>query len=48
VAQALGRLLADPAAARRMGAEARRRAVASFDYDGLAPRLARALEAMGG
>jgi phosphatidylinositol alpha-1,6-mannosyltransferase len=43
VARAIGRLLDDPERARSMGAEARRRAEASFDYDLLAPRLAAAL-----
>jgi phosphatidylinositol alpha-1,6-mannosyltransferase len=43
VAGAIGGLLADPDQRRRMGAEARRRAEASFDYDILAPRLAAAL-----
>jgi phosphatidylinositol alpha-1,6-mannosyltransferase len=43
VAHAVRRLLADPPLARRMGRAARRRAVASFDYARLAPRLGRAL-----
>ena len=43
VADAIGGLLHDPDLRRRMGAEARRRAEASFDYDILAPRLAAAL-----
>jgi phosphatidylinositol alpha-1,6-mannosyltransferase len=43
VARAIGRLLDDPDRARSMGAQARRRAEASFDYDLLAPRLAAAL-----
>jgi phosphatidyl-myo-inositol dimannoside synthase len=47
VAVAIRRLLADPALAERMGAAARRRAAASFDYDLLAPRLGRALAGVG-
>ena len=43
VARAIGQLLDDPGRARAMGAQARRRAEASFDYDLLAPRLAAAL-----
>jgi phosphatidylinositol alpha-1,6-mannosyltransferase len=43
VATAMRTLLADDAARRAMGAAARRRAVASFDYTHLAPRLAAAL-----
>jgi phosphatidylinositol alpha-1,6-mannosyltransferase len=43
VARAIGRLLDDPVAARRMGEAARLRAEASFDYDLLAPRLASSL-----
>ena len=43
VARAIGGLLEDPAAARRMGRAARHRAEASFDYDLLAPRLAASL-----
>ena len=43
VARAIGRLLDDPVAARRMGKAARLRAEASFDYDLLAPRLASSL-----
>jgi phosphatidyl-myo-inositol dimannoside synthase len=48
VADAIGSLLADPTLANRMGAAARARAEASFDYDGLAPRLAAALAGVGG
>ncbi len=48
VASALRSLLADPALRRRMGAVARARAVACFDYDKLAPRLAEALAEVGG
>ena len=48
VADAIGGLLDDPARAHRMGAEARRRAEASFDYDLLAPRLAAALADVAG
>ncbi len=44
VARAIADLLDDPSAARAMGAAARRRAEASFDYDLLAPRLAAALD----
>lgn len=43
VALAIRRLLADDGLRRRMGEAARRRALASFDYGQLAPRLARAL-----
>ncbi len=43
VARAIGGLLDDPGRARAMGAAARRRAEASFDYDLLAPRLAASL-----
>jgi phosphatidylinositol alpha-1,6-mannosyltransferase len=43
VARAIGRLLDDPSLARKMGDAARRRVVASFDYDLLAPRLAASL-----
>jgi len=43
VARAIARLVDDPALARSMGEAARRRAVASFDYDLLAPRLAASL-----
>jgi phosphatidylinositol alpha-1,6-mannosyltransferase len=39
VAEALHRLLADPALRRRMGAAARARAESGFSYDGLAARL---------
>ena len=48
VASAISALLDDPARAHRMGAEARRRAEASFDYDLLAPRLAAALADVAG
>jgi phosphatidylinositol alpha-1,6-mannosyltransferase len=48
VADALDRLLADEAMRRRMGAAARQRAMNSFDYDTLAPRLAEALAKVGG
>jgi phosphatidyl-myo-inositol dimannoside synthase len=43
VARAVAGLLDDPGRARAMGAAARRRAEASFDYDLLAPRLAASL-----
>jgi len=42
-AGAIARLLADQALRSRMGAASRRRVEASFDYDRLAPRLARSL-----
>ena len=48
VAAALRRLLADPVLRRRMGRQARRRALASFDYARLAPRLAGALAEVAG
>jgi phosphatidylinositol alpha-1,6-mannosyltransferase len=48
VADHIGRLLADPDLARRMGAAARARAEASFDYQHLAPRLSAALTGVGG
>jgi phosphatidylinositol alpha-1,6-mannosyltransferase len=48
VARAIGDLLADPGLRTRMGLAARRRAEASFDYDVLAPRLARSLGDGGG
>jgi phosphatidylinositol alpha-1,6-mannosyltransferase len=48
VAAAIGGLLADPVRSRRMGAAARQRALASFDYERLAPRLAAALAEVGG
>ena len=48
VAQALRELLADGALRQRMGTAARRRAVASFDYSRLAPRLARSLSDVSG
>lgn len=48
VALAVRRLLADDGLRRRMGESARRRAVASFDYDQLAPRLGRALSDVAG
>jgi phosphatidylinositol alpha-1,6-mannosyltransferase len=44
----LSTLLADGDARRRMGREARRRAVEVFSYDALAPQLSRALAAVGG
>jgi phosphatidylinositol alpha-1,6-mannosyltransferase len=43
VAQALGALLDDESLRRRLGLEARRRALAEFDYDQLAGRLSSAL-----
>lgn len=43
VAEALARLLDDPALRRRMGEAARRRAATEFSYDVLAPQLERAL-----
>jgi phosphatidyl-myo-inositol dimannoside synthase len=48
VADAIECLLTDRALATRMGTAARARAEASFDYDGLAPRLAAALAGVGG
>ncbi len=48
VALALRELLADPTRARRMGRAARARALASFDYDALASRLAGTLEEVAG
>jgi phosphatidyl-myo-inositol dimannoside synthase len=48
VAQALRELLSDGDLRRRMGKAARRRAVASFDYSRLAPRLARSLAEVSG
>jgi len=48
VARAIGGLLADPDRRAAMGEAARRRAEASFDYDLLAPRLARSLGDGGG
>ncbi|HUZ10715.1 MAG TPA: glycosyltransferase family 4 protein [Acidimicrobiales bacterium] len=48
VALTLRRLLLDPALRRRMGEAGRQRVLASFDYDGLAPRLARALAEVAG
>jgi phosphatidylinositol alpha-1,6-mannosyltransferase len=48
VADAIECLLTDRALATRMGTAARARAEASFDYEGLAPRLAAALAAVGG
>lgn len=48
VVRAIRRLLDDPELRSKMGAEARHRAEASFDYDRLAPRLASALAGMGG
>jgi phosphatidylinositol alpha-1,6-mannosyltransferase len=47
-AAALGTLLDDPGLRQRLGAEARRRAVAEFDYDVLAARLDAALQEHGG
>jgi phosphatidylinositol alpha-1,6-mannosyltransferase len=48
VARAIAGLLADPDRRAAMGVAARRRAEASFDYDLLAPRLARSLGDGGG
>ncbi|MCU1485821.1 MAG: glycosyltransferase [Actinomycetia bacterium] len=48
VSAALARLLADVDLRRRMGHDARRRAVESFDYDVLAERLWAALQGLGG
>ena len=48
VARTIAGLLADPDRRSSMGAAARRRAEASFDYDLLAPRLARSLAYGGG
>jgi phosphatidyl-myo-inositol dimannoside synthase len=48
VALALRRLLADDGLRRRMGQAARERAMASFDYSRLAPRLAAALAGVEG
>jgi phosphatidylinositol alpha-1,6-mannosyltransferase len=48
VAAALARLLADADLRRRMGHDARRRAVESFAYDVLADRLWSALQGLGG
>ena len=48
VAGALRRLLVDDRLRRRLGEEARRRALASFDYARLAPRLADALAEVEG
>lgn len=48
VALALRGLLADGALRRRMGAAARHRAAASFDYERLAPRLAESLARASG
>jgi len=48
VAGALRRLLEDPGLRERMGAAARARAEAYFDYDVLAPRLAQALAEVEG
>ncbi len=47
-ARSIARLLGDGQLRSRMGAAARLRAEASFDYDKLAPRLASALADMGG
>ena len=48
VTRAIRRLLIDEPLRRSMGDASRRRAVASFDYDHLAPRLAAALADVGG
>lgn len=48
VADAIEELLSDSERREAMGVAARARAEASFDYDVLAPRLARALEGVGG
>jgi phosphatidylinositol alpha-1,6-mannosyltransferase len=48
LAEALRALLSDPARRRRMGLAARKRALASFDYDLLASRLARTLGEVAG
>jgi phosphatidyl-myo-inositol dimannoside synthase len=48
VAVALRRLLTDDGLRQRMGAAARRRALASFDYAQLAPRLAQSLAEVAG
>ncbi len=48
VAAALRRLLTDDALRRRMGAAARHRAVESFDYTRLAPKLSRSLSELSG
>ena len=48
VAEALERLLEDPALRRDMGAAGRQRAVDEFSYDVLAPRLREALAGMAG
>jgi phosphatidylinositol alpha-1,6-mannosyltransferase len=48
VANALRRILVDPALRRRMGRAARKRALGSFDYGLLAPRLAGALAEVEG
>ncbi|MHB1487914.1 MAG: glycosyltransferase family 4 protein [Acidimicrobiales bacterium] len=48
LADALGRLLADDAGRAEMGAQARRRAEADFDYNILAHRLSQALSLAGG
>jgi phosphatidylinositol alpha-1,6-mannosyltransferase len=48
VAEALRTLLADPKLRRRMGTAGRKRAVASFDYDVLASRLASTLAKVAG
>lgn len=48
VALAIRSLLVDEGRRRLMGAAARKRALASFDYDVLAPRLAAALEEVAG
>jgi phosphatidylinositol alpha-1,6-mannosyltransferase len=48
LAGAIGDLLEDPDRRARLGAAARERAAASFDYDLLAPRLGAALALVGG
>jgi phosphatidylinositol alpha-1,6-mannosyltransferase len=48
LAEAMRALLADPARRRKMGRAGRARALASFDYDVLAPRLASTLAEVAG
>jgi phosphatidylinositol alpha-1,6-mannosyltransferase len=48
VADAIGRLIDDSGLASAMGQAARRRTLAEFNYDGLADRLAKALNAIAG
>jgi glycosyltransferase involved in cell wall biosynthesis len=48
VARAIAGLLVDPDRRAAMGEAGRRRAEASFDYDVLAPRLAKSLGDGGG